>query len=144
MAKINEIIKVGDSNKTLNNLVEKLNYEKPVVLYDDSFNLQTNNGNYGNKNITLNDKPSNYDLLFGTIYENGYTSAFVLPGGNWGDTTIKRARVFTRYINEYLQLNIVGDNKVANLWLEGNSPIPNNTTIIFHLYGVKTYGNHLY
>ena len=109
MTKINKDLLIGETGKTLNNLVEKLNYEKPVVLYDNFFNLPTGGGNYGNIDITLNDKPSNYDYLFGTIYDSGYTSAFVLPGGSWGDTTIKRARVFTRHINEYLQLNIVGD-----------------------------------
>ena len=144
MTKINSNLIVGETEKTLGNLMEKLNYEQPTILYDNFFNLPTGGGNYGNINITLNDMPSNYDYLFGVIYDSGYTSAFILPGGNWGDTTIKRARVFTRYINEYLQLNVVGNNKVANLWLEGSAPIPDNLLIIFHLYGIKTYGNHLY
>ena len=141
---INKDTLIENSNVSLDNIASKLNIEKPVVLYDDFFALSTGGNPYGSKTIHLNDNPENYDILVAVIYENSYTCACLIPGGNWGKTTIKRARIMTRYFNQYFQLSTVDNNNNVTAWFEGDTPIPDGTNVILHLYGIKTYGGHLY
>ena len=141
---INKDVQVEDTNVSLDNLVSKLNLEKPVILYDNDFLLPTGGNPYGSINIHLNDNPENYDYLVAVIYESQYSTACIIPGGNWGKTTTKRAKIMTRYFNQYFQLSPVDSNNNVTAWFEGDSPVPDNLLVILHLYGIKTYGGHLY
>lgn len=141
---INDGVVIGDTSVSLNNVASKITTENPVILYDDFFQLPTGGGMYGSKKIHLNDDPSKYDYLLVIFYDNGYTTACILPGGSWGKTTIKRARVMTRYINEYFQMSSADSNNDVTVWFEGDTPMPNNIDIVLHIYGMKTYGGHLY
>lgn len=142
--KINKDVIVDNSTVSLENLATKLTNETPVILYDNDFNLPTGGNPYGSVNIHLSDNPENYDYLVAVIYESGYTSACIIPGGSWGKTTTKRARIMTRYFNQYFQMSPADANNNVTAWFEGDTPVPDGLLVILHIYGIKTYGQHLY